>query len=324
MSWLDRRSVLAATVAALWGAPAAADTFTFTIPGAVTVTSGTPVSQTVGGQPAAANALGYSLSGNWTAGAGDPWSSEFLVSVTPPGGTPSPFYGVGGVDNGNPFTFPNGYNNGGSFVFSGDTLPTLSAGSYTVRFDTDFPGSTANLAANSQLTVYYNPVSVTGSTVGGPTFNRPDIDGGALSTVGTAVRYTVTELTVATTGRYMVASSTPGAGPLGDENDGVVLLYQNSFNPSSPLTNFVVGGDPFGFALQNVVTAQLTAGTTYVVVTTGYDNDDAGPYTLYAAGPGTPTLTPVPEPAVGVLLAAVGLLGVRSLRRGGKNPASPS
>jgi hypothetical protein len=289
------------SVAAAGGPAARADTFTFTIPGSVTVTSGSPVSQTVGGQPAATQALGYTLGGSWTAGSGTSWSNEFRVAVTAPGGTQSIFNPVGGTGDGNPFTFPGGPTSGGTFTNLAGPLPNYAAGSYTVSFDTTFAGSTANLAAGSRLTVFYNPQSLTGTTANGPTFNRPRVEGTALSTVGTAVRYEIVQVTVNQSGRYMLASGTPGY-------DGFLLLYRVSFDPASPLTNYVNGGDqPDDTTLPSVLTANLAVGTNYYAVLTGFDNPDAGAFTLYAAGPGAVTLTPVPEPALGLLSAALAL-----------------
>jgi hypothetical protein len=141
---------------------------------------------------------------------------------------------VGGVDGGNPFTFPGGPNNGGTFTNLTGSLPNYASGSYTVSFDTTFAGSTANLAAGSQLTVFSQPVTLSGTTANSATFNRPKVDGSVLSTEGTAVPYAIVQVTVNQSGKYMLASATPSY-------DGFLLLYQNSFTAGSPLANYLKG-----------------------------------------------------------------------------------
>lgn len=150
--------------------------------------------------------------------------------------------------------------------------------------------------------------TVTGTTAGAPTFNRPLADLSGLSGIGTAVPYSVFRFTVSVAGDYTFL--TTGAF------DTFALLYSGTFSPSSPLTNAVIANDdllasPFttsGFA------ATLSTGTAYSYVVTGFANTDFGAFSTTIGGPGAITaVSAVPEPTT-YLLLGMGL-GVISLMR---------
>lgn len=300
-------------VAVVLTAPAVrADVTTLTLPSSnFNVTAGSPVSQTVTGVPAINNLLGFSLAANWTAVSGDPWSSELLVGYTRAGGsavTPA-FYG--GAENGNPYTFPGTSFLSNSYAF-GPTPVNAPAGNYTFTFDQDFTGSTANLAS-ATVRLYSNPSVATGNTTGGPTAARPNNEGSAVSAVGTAVPYTTHTMTVNAAGRYMLALS---------GFDTFISVYgPGGYTPATPLANLIAtNDDSYNLAegAASVITLDLATGTNYTVVVTGYANTDFGAYSLYGAGPGTVTFTPVPEPVTVFGIAALAGLagvGVRRLRR---------
>ena len=161
----------------------------------------------------------------------------------------------------------------------------------------------------------------TGTTVGGPTFNRP-VAGSpptSLSGVGTSVSYAFLNFTVSVTGNYNFLSE--AIAPINWDN--YLFLYQNSFDASAPLSNGLIGNDDYATIGRSGFDFALNAGTTYVLVTTGFGNTDQGIYrnTIRGQGVATPTST-VPEPSTNALMAA-GLIGVAVVtkRRRGRNKA---
>ncbi|RCJ42460.1 hypothetical protein A6770_34715 [Nostoc minutum NIES-26] len=146
-------------------------------------------------------------------------------------------------------------------------------------------------------------VSYSGDTTNTPTFNRPQTEGfeggtnppTSLSSNGTAVPYYSQPFFVNTTGSYDVVGSQAFLG--------IQFLYQNSFNPTTPLVNLLTGNDPFpdegtsGFS-----GLPLTAKKQYFLVTTGFNNSNNsfGTFTNTITGPGNITLgstSAVPEPS---------------------------
>ena len=153
--------------------------------------------------------------------------------------------------------------------------------------------------------------SFPGDTTGGPTWNRPLAGNPPIpptSGVGTAVPYETLTFTVTASGPYAFNSIAAdfGNGPW----DNYAFLYHTSFNPTDQFTNVIVGNDDFpNIGTAGFSSVNLTAGTPYIFVSTGFANDDFGPYLLEIGGPGTAV---VPEPAT---LAAVAGLSLVALRR---------
>jgi len=167
-------------------------------------------------------------------------------------------------------------------------------------------------------TVSADTITYTGTTTGGPTWNRPVANGGSapvsLSGLATAVPYSVQSFTVSMAGLYSLQSTAvPSSGW-----DNYTFLYLNGFNPASPLTNILIGNDDnltiglSGFSLN------LLAGTTYFFVTTGVTNGSFGSFSNTFSGPGTITLNGPSVPESGPGMIAFGLilscLGVARLR----------
>jgi hypothetical protein len=189
--------------------------------------------------------------------------------------------------------------------------------------------------------------SYSGNLTGQPTFNRP-VEGTPptppLSSVGTAVPYQTQTFTVDTTssgyeiiGRWRPSTGAPtGANP---SADGYIFLYQNSFNPASPLTNVLSADDDYSNNSRNCssavgcsrlpstnATLTLTAGVTYIVVASQFYNpptDNVSQYTVDILTPGNaqvifPSSASVPEPSsiLGLLGLGLGFLASRSLKQG--------
>ena len=146
-----------------------------------------------------------------------------------------------------------------------------------------------------------NTLVVTGTTVGGPTWNRPVANGGnppvpPASGVGTAVHYNVIPITVDVSGSY--------AFQCFDGWDNYTFLYQNSFDPTAPFTNVLIGNDDNQSIGLSGFSRNLSAGTCYFFIVTGFSNTDAGAWSVAISGPGTatnvancapPTITPIPQ-----------------------------
>ncbi|MBF2098664.1 MAG: hypothetical protein IGQ88_09850 [Gloeomargaritaceae cyanobacterium C42_A2020_066] len=158
-------------------------------------------------------------------------------------------------------------------------------------------------------------VMYSGDTTGGPTWNRPDqgVPPSGLASIETNVPYSVQEFSVDTNGFYTLfsESTTIIAGLFFYNN--FLVFYETSFDPTNPLINVIASASDdinSGFVF---LPLQLTAGTSYFLVTTGFDNGDFGTFTNTITGPqgshitlgSTPTPVPVPPAALGLLLTSV-------------------
>ena len=172
-------------------------------------------------------------------------------------------------------------------------------------------------------------------TANDPAFNRPS-SLTSLSGVGTSVKYQVREFYVTASSTYVaeMASVAFASGGV----DTYLLIYANSFNAASPLTNLVGISDdftgtftvlpgPFGSAVgaagtgssgtganpASRISTTLTAGVQYFAVLTTFDNGEVGPWYLgIGGGQGQVVAGAVPEPMTMTVLA---LGAVAALRR---------
>jgi hypothetical protein len=120
-------------------------------------------------------------------------------------------------------------------------------------------------------------VIYTGDTTGSPTFHRPlpGFPPADLSAGGTEVRYHRYDFTPPETGLYeFFCQAESGQDPF-------LALYAGAFDALASLTNCVGANDDLTLAnfQQSGLRMVLTAGTPYVIVTTGFANHDFGAFT---------------------------------------------
>jgi hypothetical protein len=183
------------------------------------------------------------------------------------------------------------------------------------------PGTIVTAAPGGGLTSP-NIVTLTGTTSGDPTFNRPVEDFSALSGVGTNVAYDGIPFSVSASGEYSFLTT--------GEVDILSYLYSPSLNVLNPLSNGLVANDDLVSLSTSGFAFNLLAGTDYLLVTTSFENSVAGSFSTTIGGPGTiitasnPNPNPIPEPQTyGLMLAALGVLGLLKRRRK-LGPASPA
>lgn len=150
-------------------------------------------------------------------------------------------------------------------------------------------------------------VSISGDTTGGAAFNRPTVTGALSSQNG--VPYAQFNVTVALSGIYTfsVAADNPISF------DTFTHLYGPGFDPLDPETNFLTANDD---ATANPndgssFTYELDAGSSYVFLVDGFlgaGSPDAGAFSGTISGPGSLSVTAVPEP--GSALASLLSVGV--------------
>ena len=179
----------------------------------------------------------------------------------------------------------------------------------------------AALAPATHAQIVATPHSyVTTLTVASPTFNRT-LSGNpptSLSGVGTAVSYGALTFIPDTSGSYTLETTAAALAP-GAADDTFLILYQGSFNPASPLTNALQADDDTGAGALSTMTRALTSGTTYVLVTTTFNNSAFGDITTRISGPGGAMLnlggaSSAPEPGTLVLFGAA-LMALPLVRR---------
>jgi hypothetical protein len=173
----------------------------------------------------------------------------------------------------------------------------------------------AALALSAAFATPASALTIIGTTVGGPTYNRPQIGTPptVLSAVGTAVSYQLTPFTVSVTGNYSFLMT--GLTPV--NWDTFLGLNSISFNPGTPLVNALVYNDDFPSIGLSGFSRTLTAGVSYFAIATGFANTDAGRYSLVIDGPGVVTVGgAIPEVSTwAMIVAGFGVMGAALRRR---------
>ena len=166
----------------------------------------------------------------------------------------------------------------GTYVFVTTAYSNGDAGSFNVSIST----------APTLGSPVFTASSTTAPASGSPVFNRPLANGNSaptsLSGVGTAVYYQAQSFTVTTSGTYRFLSTC--VNPTNWDN--YVFLYKDSFTPSTPLVNCLIGNDGTTASSAGFDYA-LTAGTTYYFVTSAYGNGATGTFANTVSPISSPT-----------------------------------
>jgi hypothetical protein len=154
-----------------------------------------------------------------------------------------------------------------------------------------------------------------GDTTGAPTFNRPFLLD-RLSQLATAVPYSAQGFSVDLPGAYRLASDAAGW-------DNFIALYQGRFDAAAPLAGLIAYNDDAvpGSPERSALSLLLSAGTGYVLVTTGYQDADFGAFVNTIEGPGLAAA--VPEPS-SVWLLMLGITLAAACRKKGRAVACPA
>ena len=162
-------------------------------------------------------------------------------------------------------------------------LLVLTVAAYSVCPDAAVPAGEGLKVSN----VFSNTVSGA-LTTASPTYNRGFGNNTTTynaSGFGTNVYYKTYTFVAPNTGN-VTFEITQAAMPA-DNNDTYLSLYQTTFNPNSPATNFLRGDDDSGTGgLLSLLTHSLTQGTTYVLVVATFSNGVTGTFTLQASANG--------------------------------------
>lgn len=148
-------------------------------------------------------------------------------------------------------------------------------------------------------------VTVTGDTSGLPTFLRPGDYGGPTPPWITGVSYQAFNVSATVSDwQYTFMANC--------EYSCVSFFYENAFDPADPLKNLMAtSADAYGFT---ALMANIEPGQRYVYVVSGYNDWDAGQFSLTVGGKGDISISAVPEPSSGLMLLG-GLAGIAALAR---------
>ena len=158
--------------------------------------------------------------------------------------------------------------------------PVLTTTPYSVCQNATVPvGQGLSVPAVAAVT------SISGTiTASSPSYVRPDGDNVTVYEPGFNVLYKAHYFVAPSSGSFTFTTTA-----VGTITDTYLALYQNSFDPANPATNFVKGHDdispnpPTNFL--SSITQTLTAGTTYIIVVSGWSASVTGTFVM-SSSPG--------------------------------------
>jgi Fungalysin metallopeptidase (M36)/PKD-like domain/Fungalysin/Thermolysin Propeptide Motif len=157
-------------------------------------------------------------------------------------------------------------------------VPTLS--NYSVCQNATVPAGQGLAAPIINTDLYRSVIPV------GATFNRgtgtTTYTAATAGSAGANVYYKTISFVAPSTAAFTFSTISATLNP-GGSDDTYMSLYQTTFNPATPATNFLKGDDDAGVGSLSQITQNLTAGTTYIIVVSTYENNLNGPFTLQAS-----------------------------------------
>jgi hypothetical protein len=160
-------------------------------------------------------------------------------------------------------------------VVNPSITPTVAT--YTVCQNATVPvGEGLAVAASVPTT------TVNGTIVSGPTYVRGSGNNVTTYTADRPVFYKTYTFVAPSSGSVTLATTAAVLTP-GSADDTYLTLYQTTFNPANPATNFLRGDDDTGVGLLSSLTQTLTSGTTYIVVVSTFNTGATGTFTLQAS-----------------------------------------
>lgn len=119
--------------------------------------------------------------------------------------------------------------------------------------------------------------------VAGTTYVRSSTSNTTYTSSGNAVFYKAYSFVAPSSGSFTFAVTAANLFR-GIPDDTYLALYQTSFNPASPATNFARGNDDISTTnFLSSLTHTLTAGTTYILVVSGWSPNITGSFSLSAS-----------------------------------------
>jgi hypothetical protein len=158
--------------------------------------------------------------------------------------------------------------------------PIASVGTYSVCKDGSVPNGQGLVISS------ISDINAAGTIVAGPTYTRASGDNAttyvAAPSGANAVYYKTISF-VAPSNGIVTIETIDGTISGGFPYDTYLSLYQHTFTPATPATNFLIGDDDSGSKqYASKISYNLVAGTTYILVVATYQNGQTGNFTVRA------------------------------------------